>query len=219
MVIPRVKNLPYKKVSNENNLDFSRAPEQALMAQLTRYSVPKAAALVSSLKAFLLNQQLSGFIDVLLSIAQPKDQLRLVMGRSWLDGAKFSLSEVRPLLAPIPRPILECYSTEKFDKGVAAAADHDTNATKHILKNTYRYEVIPDYDSWIENPVNILSFLDQSEADILDPAASLFSGEVVQFLEQVILLTTGLDITESTTEQDLLRKLTITAFRIPIPGY
>ena len=209
----RFFSLPYKKPLNleTDNSD--------LVLLLTRYNVPKAIQINNSLKRLVNNNNFFAFLDVLISIAEPKDVLPLVVGRAWLSERRTTLDSIRGLISPDIRPIRKCYEDKNFDLLLDKAFNQNKKETNKILLSYYKEPTEINFDDWLEKPTKIVSFLRKRKSDIYPIASNLLVGEIYRAIEMLILVTTGLNISDSYREQMLLKSIINSEFGIIIPGY
>ena len=210
---PRFFSLPYKKP-----LDL-QTDSSDLVLLLTRYNVPKAIEVNNSLKRLVKNNDFFAFLDLLISIAEPKDVLPLVVGRAWLSEKKTSLNKIRPLISPDIRPIRKCYDDSNFDLLLNNAFNQNKKETNRILLSYYKEPIEINFDDWLNKPSKIVSVLRKRKSDIYPVASNLLIGEIYRAIEQLILVTTGLNIADSYREQMLLKSVINSEFGIIIPGY
>ena len=211
----RYQELPYKKVLDSNGLNFSNNPEHKLISQLTRYNIPKAKSIVDKVKSFKDNNKLTEFIDIIMLLAEPADQLILLTARGWISGEQQSVEEIRSEIAPEPRPIVQCYQTTELDELIEYATQQNLVLVEKRL-NGYGVDPIPNFDQFL-NPVVLVEYF--STSDFYLAIKSLFFGELYQFFFELIRLHVNIDVTTNYNERQLFINLINAAYNIVTPGY
>lgn len=211
----RFTELPYKKILDSNNLNFSNNPEHKLISQLSRYGLPKVRSIVNKVKSLKEDNKITDFIDILTLLAEPADQLILLTARSWVSGEVINIEDIRSEIAPIPRPIVQCYQVNELNQLVVAATQQDIVKVEEIL-DSYYVSPIPNFDQFLDPAVLVEYF---SDSDFYLASRFLFTGELYQFFFELIKLQANLNILSNYNERQLLISLVNTAFNIVIPGY
>lgn len=218
MAKPRYFSLPYKKIiySTESR---SEEPHIKLAKLLGRYNVPKHFYIAQYLYKFVKEGNFFSFLDLLYGIAEPADVLPLLAGRAWISNSKTNLSSIRPVISQTPRPIQNCYEDSNFDSVLDLSQRRDRRNLERILVGYYKEEFVPDFDEWLSNPTSIISFLRERGSDIYPVASNLLVGEVYRAVEEIVQLTTGLDLRESYKEEEIMKNIINDSLGIMTPGY
>lgn len=214
----RVVSLPYKKVSNKNNLNFDSDPLDALISLLARYNVSKPKSISYSLRELINNNSFIAFIDLIITTCESnKERLIFLTVKCWITQLPSPLLSFRSSLR-------DCKSTngeEHLERLAYASSKNNYEKYHQILKEElfYSQEEIPDIDEWISNPSKIVSYLDKHNYDITEAIEELYVGEIYKFLENYIAIETGFEIGETLEEDETLKSIVDTSLHIIKPGY
>lgn len=214
MTTPRYYSLPYKKVSSSSSEPYIR-----LARILGRYNVPKHFYIAKYLYKFVKESNIFSLLDLLYGIAEPSDVLPILAGRAWVSGTKTTLASIRPIISSTPRPIKNCYEDPNFDSLLDVAKDRDRKKLERIMVDYYKEEEVPNYDLWIKDPATIISFLRRRKSDLYPIASNLLIGEIYRAVEELIKLTTGLDLTNNYREEEVMKTIINDSLGILAPGY
>jgi len=214
----RVFSLPYRKVSNKNNLDFDKDALDALISLLARYNVSKPKSISYSLRELINDNSLIAFIDLIVATCESnRESLIFLTAKCWITQLPAPLLSFRSSLR-------NCKSTEgeeHLERLAHASSKNNYEKYYQILKEElfYEDEEIPDIDKWIDNPSKIVSYLDNYNYDIAEAIEELYVGEVYKFLESIITIETGFEIRETVEEDETLKSVINTSLHIIKPGY
>lgn len=186
--------LPYVVPAAEYSaLDFANCPNQELASLLVQYGVPNAAPLVREATALADNPHaFASYTSTLATVATGIDRATLALATAWTLGdaeppkQTLAISTARPArieCPDLPPPV---------ETLIEVAARREENLEKKF--NDYFLVEMPDFNQWTAEPTLVINWLEANNSDLGRSAYYLFDGQIVNFFNEVIYLTTGNDL-------------------------
>jgi hypothetical protein len=187
--------VPFVLVSSEyNSLDFWLCPQDGLAASLARAGVPTSGSLVKSVSRLVTNTgSLSAAVSSLSTIANQPDKLVLDLAKVWYGETPNTTLETIVNSTTL-KARFECPDVPPAVVTIALESTKREFSTLQQQYKNYFLLDLPDYNTWIDEPRSILTWLSERNSDITLAARYLFDGQILRFFSEVIYLTTGNDI-------------------------
>jgi len=181
--------IPYAYILPTNKFNFSNNPHEAVAGLLARNGVEDSMEIATNVNNLLKSDSLVDYLDTLILLVDGEEKLVMITNRFLVSRDVGSLEDyLHSRYSDLDR----CHETFKqFETYIGYVDRRPDYVIQADIKDSFYLDNLPDYTNWIADTQSIVEYLDRRAHPAAPAADYLNKGELTDFFNEVIKLSSG----------------------------